>query len=367
MKNNMKIVICPDSFKGTLTARRAAEIIKDAATAAIPGVRCVIVPMADGGEGTADALGAERVPCRVTGPYGDPVDSFFGVLGDAAVIELSASSGLTLTDRRDPVNATTRGAGELFLAAADRGFCKFILALGGSATNDCGCGMASACGVRFLDREGRRFTPVGGTLRDVASIDASRLDARLRGAEIRVMCDVDNPLFGPCGAAFVFAPQKGADEETVRLLDEGLRSVSKVIRRDLGVNVSDLPGAGAAGGCGAGALAFFCGALMSGADAVLDSVGFDGLLADADLCVSGEGRFDSQSARGKAVSAVAARAAARGVPVVVFCGTREDGATVRGVTDVVPIGRFPIPPDKIADYAERFLYETAFETFSKSI
>ncbi len=359
----MKIIVCPDSFKGTVSSLRAAAIIKTAALSVVPDARVVAVPLADGGEGTCDALGTKKIPARVTGPDGDPVDSFWGVLGDVAVIETAAAAGLSLTSLCDPSRTTTYGVGELLLAAADAGFKKFILTLGGSATNDCGCGMAAACGVRFFDDNGEEFVPVGGTLRRVCRVDSSGLDSRLSHGQITLMCDVDNPLFGDRGAARVFAPQKGADDRTVELLDEGARSIAAVIKRDLGADVSDIPGAGAAGGCGGGAVAFFGADIRRGIDAILDAVGFDRLLEGADLAVTGEGRFDATSAHGKVVSGVAARAEKHGVPVAVVCGVVEDGAEklIPGVAGVFPTLRGE-PPDVITpEDAERALYKTAVE------
>ncbi len=362
----MKIVICPDSFKGTLSSFRAASVIRNAALDVFPDAQTVAIPMADGGEGTCAALGARAVPCTVTGPNGTPVGSFYGALGDVAVIELAAAAGLTLADPRDPLVTTSFGVGELILRAADAGFKKFVLALGGSAVNDCGCGMASACGVRFSDGAGREFIPVGGTLGAVRSIDAGGLDERIVNADITVICDVRCPLYGPRGAAYVFAPQKGADERGVIVLDEGLRSIAEIIKKDVGIDVSEIPGGGAAGGCGAGAIAFFGAELRSGANALLDAARFEEKACGADLVVTGEGRFDSQSAEGKATAAVAARAHAIGVPTVVFCGSREEGAEelIEGVAGVYTIGRFPIPNEKIAEYAEQFLFDTAREFFA---
>ena len=362
-KSLMKIVICPDSFKGTVPSHRAAEIIKTAALSVVPDAEIVTVPLADGGEGTCDALGAEKIPVRVAGPDGAAVESFYGVLGNAAVIELAAAAGLGITKIKDPAKTTTRGVGELILAAAGAGYDKIVIALGGSATNDCGCGMALACGVRFFDVDGNEFTPVGGTLSRVGSIDVSRLDPRVARADITVMCDVDNPLFGERGAAFVFAPQKGADTDTVADLDLGLRHIASVIKDVLGTDVSKLPGGGAAGGCGAGAVAFFGAELRRGIDVILDAVNFDSVLDGADLVVTGEGRFDSQSADGKAVSGVASRAFSHGVPVAVVCGIAEDGAgkLIRGVKWVFPTIRGPYSGVITKEAAEDALYRTSAE------
>ena len=302
-----KIVISPDSFKGTLSAREVAEIVARAARDASPDFEPVLVPIADGGEGTVDAFGAVRVPCTVTGPNGRPVEAFYGLLGDTAVIEMAAAAGLPLADPLDPRATTTFGVGELINAALDAGLRRFIIGLGGSATNDCGCGMAAACGVRFFDADGGAFVPTGGTLASVARIDLSSRDPRIAESTFTAMCDIDNPLYGERGAAYVFAPQKGADDACVAQLDDGLRSICSVIARDCGADVADLPGAGAAGGCGAAVPAFFGGTLKRGIDVVLDVNDFDSKLDGAALVVTGEGRFDSQTAGGKAISGIAAR------------------------------------------------------------
>ena len=360
-----KILIAPDSFKGTLSAREAAEIIARAAKDASAEFEPVLMPIADGGEGTVDAFGAERVECRVTGPNGRPVNAFYGVLGDAAVIEMAAAAGLPLADPLDPRGATTYGVGELIMRALDAGYRKFIIGLGGSATNDCGCGMAAACGVIFYDSEGKVFTPAGGSLSDVARIDLSGRDPRIAESEFTAMCDIDNPLYGKRGAAYVFAPQKGADAECVAELDAGLRSIAEVIARDCGANVAEMPGAGAAGGCGAAIPAFFGGTLKRGIDVVLDVNGFDAALDEAALVVTGEGKFDSQTAGGKAISGIAARTKKKGVPLVVLCGAAEEdeSAYEMGVTAVFSVQRRALPFEEAAPLNGPYLYRTAYNVF----
>ena len=258
-----KIVISPDSYKGTLSARQAAEIIERACKDALESVETVSIPIADGGEGTVDALGAERVPCVVTDAFSTPISAFYGRLGDAAVIELAACAGLPQATHPNPEIASTFGVGELIRFALDAGFRRFIIALGGSSTNDMGCGLASALGVHFFDEDGARFVPTGKTLNRIAKIDCSGMDPRIRESRFTTMCDVTNPLFGPKGAAYVFAPQKGADPEMVARLDQGLVHACEVVKRDLGVDLSTLPGAGAAGGCGGGVVAFLSSELKS--------------------------------------------------------------------------------------------------------
>ena len=354
-----KIVVATDSFKGTLSSKMAGEIISRAIRDEIP--RCSVrrVGIADGGEGTVDALGAKKVNVVVTGPNFRPVPSFYGVLGDRAVIELAAAAGLTLADPADPLVTTTYGVGELIVRSLNSGFRKITVAVGGSATNDLGCGMAAACGAVFYDIDGKPFIPVGATLGDIASFDLSGLDKRLSLSEITVMCDVTNPLFGESGAAYVFAPQKGADADGVLALDRGLRHAAGLIEKTLGIPVSDIPGSGAAGGCGAGLLAFFGAGLNSGIDAVLDAVRFDELVEDADLVITGEGRFDSQSSGGKTVSGVTERASRARIPVAVICGSADPSASLPGVVSVFPVVGGEISKETSLAEPEKYLYLTA--------
>ncbi|MBQ7161824.1 MAG: glycerate kinase [Clostridia bacterium] len=360
-----KILIAPDSFKGTLSAREAAEMIAKAARDASPGFEPVLMPIADGGEGTVDAFGAERREVIVMGPNGRMTRSFYGVLGDTAVIEMAAAAGLPLADPLDAAGTTTYGVGELIKSALDAGFRKFIIGLGGSATNDCGCGMAAACGVKFYNAAGKDLTPRGKTLADVVRIDLSGRDPRIAESEFTAMCDITNPLYGDTGAAYVFAPQKGADAECVAKLDAGLRSIAGVIARDCGTDVAQMPGAGAAGGCGAAIPAFFGGSLKRGIDVVLDVNGFDAALEGAALVVTGEGRFDSQTAGGKAISGIAARTKKKGIPLIVFCGAAEEDESAydMGVTSVFSIQRKALPFKEAAPLNGPYLYRTALNVF----
>jgi len=346
-----KIVLVPDSFKGTMTSAEVCGIMGAAVRAVLPEAEVVALPVADGGEGSAaaflSALGGSREELTVTGPDGEPVAAFFGLLPDGtAVIEMAAAAGLPLTARRDPERATTFGVGELMRRAAERGARRLILCLGGSATNDGGCGAAAACGVKFLGRGGEEFVPVGGTLRDIASVDLSGLCPALREISVVAMCDIDNPLCGPCGAAAVFGPQKGADAAMTARLDAGLEHLAGILRRDLGREVLTLPGGGAAGGMGAGAAAFFGAELKMGIETVLDTVDFEHRLAGADLVLTGEGRLDSQSLRGKVVAGVARRAARKGVPTIAVVGDVGEGAEAvygLGVAGVFTINRLAVP------------------------
>ena len=364
-----KYVVIPDSFKGCLSSGEICGIIAREIRRRDPEARVCALPVADGGEGTVDAflgaLGGEKVavPCR--DPYGRPLTAHYGLFpdGKTAVIEMAAAAGLPLVgeDRR-VADATTYGVGQLIAHALKRGAERIILGLGGSATNDGGCGAAAALGVEFLDAEGKAFVPVGGTLRRIAHIRTGGLLPALRQAEVIAMCDIDNPLCGESGAAAVFAPQKGADAATVRMLDEGLAHLAAVIEKDLGRSLLTIPGGGAAGGFGAGSVAFLGARLQMGIEAVLDLTDFDRLAADAYLVITGEGRLDSQSLRGKVVVGVARRARALGVPVVALVGSSETdiaAAYDAGVTAVFPINPAPTTLSEALAHARTHLAFTA--------
>ena len=348
-----KILLVPDSFKGTLSSRQVCQVMAGQLRRFFPQAQVKSIPVADGGEGSVEAFlaaaGGERRTRTVTGPFGEPVEAFYGVLGDGrtAVIEMAACAGLPLAEGRlNPERATTYGVGELLLAAKEAGCTKAILGLGGSCTNDGGAGAAVALGAKFTRADGAAFIPTGGTLGEIAALDVSPVAQALHGMELTAMCDIDNPLYGDAGAAAVFAPQKGADAAMVARLDAGLRHLGQVSARCLGRDFSHLPGAGAAGGLGFG-MAAFCGAqLRMGIDAVLDAVGFDSLLPGTDMVFTGEGKIDSQSARGKVVSGVAARCRKAGVPVVAVVGQIGQGFEEmyqQGLTAVFSINRAAQP------------------------
>lgn len=348
-----KILLVPDSFKGTLSSRQVCQVMAGQLRRFFPQAQVKSIPVADGGEGSVEAFlaaaGGERRTRTVTGPFGEPVEAFYGILGDGrtAVIEMAACAGLPLAEGRfNPERATTYGVGELLLAAKEAGCTKAILGLGGSCTNDGGAGAAAALGAKFTRADGAAFIPTGGTLGEIAALDVSPVAQALQGMELTAMCDIDNPLYGEAGAAAVFAPQKGADAAMVARLDAGLRHLGQVSARCLGRDFSHLPGAGAAGGLGFG-MAAFCGAqLRMGIDAVLDAVGFDSLLPGTDVVFTGEGKIDSQSARGKVVSGVAARCRKAGVPVVAVVGQIGQGFEEmyqQGLTAVFSINRAAQP------------------------
>lgn len=348
-----KILLVPDSFKGTLSSRQVCQVMAGQLRRFFPQAQVKSIPVADGGEGSVEAFlaaaGGERRMLTVTGPFGEPVEAFYGILGDGrtAVIEMAACAGLPLAEGRlNPERATTYGVGELLLAAKEAGCTKAILGLGGSCTNDGGAGAAAALGAKFTRADGAAFVPTGGTLGEIAALDVSPVAQALQGMELTAMCDIDNPLYGEAGAAAVFAPQKGADAAMVARLDAGLRHLGQVAARCLGRDFSHLPGAGAAGGLGFG-MAAFCGAqLRMGIDAVLDAVGFDSLLPGTDVVFTGEGKIDSQSARGKVVSGVAVRCRKAGVPVVAVVGQIGQGFEEmyqQGLTAVFSINRAAQP------------------------
>lgn len=348
-----KILLVPDSFKGTLSSRQVCQVMAGQLRRFFPQAQVKSIPVADGGEGSVEAFlaaaGGERRMLTVTGPFGEPVEAFYGILGDGrtAVIEMAACAGLPLAEGRlNPERATTYGVGELLLAAKEAGCTKAILGLGGSCTNDGGAGAAAALGAKFTRADGAAFVPTGGALGEIAALDVSPVAQALQGMELTAMCDIDNPLYGEAGAAAVFAPQKGADAAMVARLDAGLRHLGQVAARCLGRDFSHLPGAGAAGGLGFG-MAAFCGAqLRMGIGAVLDAVGFDSLLPGTDVVFTGEGKIDSQSARGKVVSGVAVRCRKAGVPVVAVVGQIGQGFEEmyqQGLTAVFSINRAAQP------------------------
>ncbi len=351
----MKVVIAPQAFKGGLRGIEAARAMEVGVRRVYPDAHTVLVPVADGGDGTLEALvgepdeggdsgqapGGRYFRTRVTGPLGDSVEAVWGVMpdGHTAVVELARSSGLVLVPetRRDPRNATTYGTGELVRAALDSGYRHIIVGLGGSATNDGGVGIAQALGVRFTDENGEDIPVGGAALARLEGIDLAGMDPRLKECRIRAATDVSNPLCGPEGASAVYGPQKGATPAVVNQLDGALRRYAGVILRDLGVDVLDLPRAGAAGGAGAGLVAFLDVQLESGGEVVCDALGLDDHLEGAALVVIGEGRMDGQTVYDKAPIAVAHRAQQRGIPVVAVAGTLGAGyeaVSERGVVAV---------------------------------
>lgn len=353
-----RCIVISDSFKGSLSSLEICDLAQGAIGRIFPRCQVVALPVADGGEGTVDSFlhalpQAQSVQVQVTGPYGESVTANYARSGDTAIVEMAAAAGLTMVEgRRDPAATTTYGVGELMRHAVEHGARRLVLGLGGSATNDGGCGAAAALGTVFTDWAGRPFRPVGGTLSQIVGIDLAPVARLLAEVEITAMCDIDNPLHGPQGAAYIFAPQKGAGPRQVEELDGQLRALDRIIQSQLGLSVAQRPGAGAAGGFGAGCLAFFGARLQSGIEAVLDMVEFDRLLEGCDLVFTGEGRLDGQSLRGKVISGVAARAKAKGVPVVVIAGAVLDDAYDAydlGVSAVFSTNRLCLPFPEVRD------------------
>jgi glycerate kinase len=329
----MRVLVAPDKFRGTLTAAQAASAIAAGWRRSRPTDEIDEMPMADGGEGTLDALvaalGGELRSVRVSGPLGEPVNASFGTIGTSsgrtAVIELARASGLALVGeaRRDSLRASSRGTGELVLAAAREGVAEIVVCLGGSASTDGGAGIAAALGVRLLDRAGRPVHDGGRGLLELDRVDATGLDRAVRRIRVVVACDVDDPLAGPSGAARVYGPQKGASPGDVLLLERALAHFAAVVHRDLGIDVRAVPGGGAAGGAGAGLVAFLGARLRPGVAVVMDALDVRRRVASADVLVTGEGRLDASSLRGKVISGLFAESQRAAVPMAVLCGRSE--------------------------------------------
>jgi glycerate kinase len=329
----MKIIVAPNSFKGSLSASQAAAAIARGVSEARPDAEVVEIPVADGGEGTVEALVSARHgtfrSVEVEGPLGDPVQAIYGLIDDGrtGVVELASASGLTLipSEKRDPRRTSTYGFGELLEAVRKQGIDSIIAGIGGSATNDGGAGMAQALGYRLLDAGGRELGRGGAALAQLMRIDATGLDPAWRSVSVMVASDVTNPLTGPQGASYIYGPQKGADQMAVRELDQALAHLAEIFERDLDKHVADVPGAGAAGGAGAGLIAFLDARLVPGAPLVVDASGFDKALPGARLVITGEGRVDAQTAFGKAPGEVAKRAHRAGIPTLLLAGSRGPG------------------------------------------
>jgi glycerate kinase len=329
----VKIVIAPQTFKGALSGLQVAKAIGDGVLRVFPEAEIVHVPVADGGDGTLEALveatQGQFFTMGVVGPLGDSVDAQWGAMGDGktAVIEMARASGLVLVppNRRDPRITTTFGTGQLIKQALDRGYKRIITAIGGSATNDGGAGMAQALGARLVDENGKELSHGGAALARLARIDLSRLHPATKNVEVIIASDVNNPLCGPTGASAVYGPQKGATPEMVRELDAALKHYAEIVKRDVSKNVADVPGAGAAGGLGFGLMAFLNATTRSGIDLVCDVLNIDGKLKDASLVITGEGRIDSSTVFNKAPVGVARRAKKYGLPVLAIAGSLGPG------------------------------------------
>jgi glycerate kinase len=362
----IRFLIACDSFKGSASSKQVGEAIREGILRVMPSAQVEVVPVADGGEGTVqalvDATGGRLVTVTVTNPIGEKVEATFGILGDGqtAVIEMAAASGLTLIppEKRNPWVTTTYGTGELIKAALEHGCRKIIIGIGGSATNDAGAGMAQALGVKLLDEDGNQIGFGGGELGRLRRIDMSGLDKRASEAEFIVACDVDNPLTGERGASYVYAPQKGATPEMLPKLDSNLRHFAEIVRQQLGIDVEHVPGAGAAGGLGAGLMAFLKAKLKRGTEIVFELVKLEEKIASADIVITGEGQIDAQTVFGKTPIGVAKLAKRYGKPVIAIAGSIGEGAESvhsHGIDAIFSIINRPMPLEQAMRNVEALL------------
>jgi len=367
-----KIIIAPDSFKGSLSSEKICTIILNEINEFYPECEVDCIPMADGGEGTVNclttAMNGELAQVLVNDPYYDKVSANIGLIRERniGVIEVASCAGHSLVEgRKNPMLTTTYGVGELILAATELGCKEIILGLGGACTNDAGTGAASALGVDFYDKKGNIFVPTGGTLKKVDKIDISNVNEKIKNVKITTICDVDNVMFGRTGAAYVFAPQKGATDEMVQELDEGLKWIAEAIKRDIGIDVSNIKGGGASGGMGAGMIAFLKSNLKKGIDTILDEVKFNDRMKGSDLIITGEGRVDQQSLGGKVIIGISERAKKLNVPVLVLAGGIEQCEEIynHGISAVFPINRFPESYSVSKKYSEINVKNTIRDIF----
>ncbi|MBR1987093.1 MAG: glycerate kinase [Mogibacterium sp.] len=369
----MKLLFASDSFKGSLTSEKTVELLSRAAREVFGECECSGVPVADGGEGTVEAVitaeQGEQIAVKVHGPLMEETESFYGIFdGNKAVIEMAAASGLPMVpeELRNPLNTTTFGTGELILDALKRGYRDISIAIGGSATNDGGMGCARALGVRFLDQDGNELEGFGRDLARAVSIDISGLDERVKDSKITVMCDVTNPLCGKDGATWTFGKQKGATPEIQEELEKGMCSYRDVIRETFGIDCDGIPGTGAAGGLGAALMVFLGGEMKSGIETVLDLIRFDERLEGVDLVVTGEGRTDWQSCFGKVMQGVGMRAKAKGIPVLGLSGSLGKNAMdicSCGISSLMTTVNAPMPLSEAMERAEELYYEGALRMF----
>ncbi len=370
----MKLIFASDSFKGTLTSKKTAELLTKAAKEVFCECETIPVLLADGGEGTLDALlyagKGKKIPVTVHDPLLREVTAYYGAFGDEAVIEMAQASGLTLLkpDERDPLYASSIGTGEMIRAALLDGYRKITVAIGGSATNDGGMGAAGALGIRFLDQNGNVLEGRGIDLEKIREIDLSELLPEVKEAQIRVMCDVKNPLCEPNGATYTYGPQKGATEEGLVVLERGMQNYRQVLLQQTGIDADTIEGAGAAGGIGAMLKLLLGATLQSGIETVLDLVNFDQLIQGADYIITGEGRLDGQSSIGKAVQGVGQRALQAGIPCIALCGSTGDGfeqIQQYGITEIVTLVGEGISSEYAMEHAEEVYYQRALEMFRK--
>lgn len=369
----MKLLFASDSFKGTLSSEQTIELLTKAAKEVFGACECVGVPVADGGEGTTEAVilasGGERISIPVCGPLMEPVTAVYGRLSkEKAILEMASASGLPLVSdsKRNPELTTTYGTGELLRDALRRGFTDISIAIGGSATNDGGIGCMRALGIRFLDAKGQELEGRGRDLERIAHIDASGLDPRAKKARFTVMCDVNNPLCGMNGATYTFAPQKGGSKEQLERLERGMQNYRDIIIREFGINLDEIPGSGAAGGLGAALLVFLGGELRSGIETVLDLINFDSRLSGVSLVVTGEGRTDWQSCFGKVMQGVGLRCKRHNIPAVALVGAMGEGAEQIydfGIRSIMTTVNEAMELKEALEHAEWLYYQGALRMF----
>ena len=362
----MNIIIAPQTFKGSISALNVAKAMELGVLKVLPDANITLVPVADGGDGTLETLveisNGDIRPIEVTGPMGDRIGAHWGAMGDGktAVIEMARTSGLALVpeQHRNPLISTTFGLGETIRYALNSGFRKFIIGIGGSATNDGGAGMAQALGIHFLDPTGKELSFGGAALSKLDKIDLKSLDERALQSEFLVACDVRNPLTGPEGASSIYGPQKGASVKMVDQLDSALKNFGEIVSQDIGTDVDKIPGSGAAGGLGAGLTALLGAQLKKGVDIVLDSVNLDSHLKDADLVITGEGQMDYQTIYAKAPIGVAERSSSYGVPVIAISGSLGENYQVvhkHGISAVGAITTSPMTLSHASDNASSLI------------
>jgi len=349
----MNIIIAPDSFKECLSAKEVAINISEGIRNVMPGATLRQMPISDGGEGILDVLldgvGGKRIAVEVRDPLSRRINSHYGILGDnrTAIIEMAKASGLELLkeEEKNPLTTSTYGTGQLIKDALDKGCKKIIIGIGGSATNDGGAGMIRALGDKFLDKNGKDIPEGGGALNELDHIDLSGFDQRIENIEVVVACDVSNPLTGPKGASMVYGSQKGGSMEELQVLDKNLEYYASVIKKELKIDIANMPGAGAAGGTGAALMAFMDGKLENGINLILKTLGMEQFMKKADLVITGEGKIDEQTLHGKTISGIAKMAREHNVPVIVITGKVEgniDGLYDLGVTSIYSIANRPM-------------------------
>lgn len=368
----MKFLFISDSFKGSLTSSQTITLLTKAVNEVFENCECIGIPVADGGEGTVTAVvnatAGHTVSTTVHDPLMNKIRAEYGVFGDKAMIEMAAASGLPLVPAklRNPMNTSTYGTGELIRHALDNGYRDISVAIGGSATNDGGMGCMRALGVKFLDRKGHLLAGAGRDLASIVRIDTSCIDKRISECKFTVMCDVSNPLCGKNGATYTFAKQKGADEKSLEILENGMRHYQNLIKEQLGVDCDKIRGMGAAGGLGAALYVFCDGKMRSGIDTMLDLIGFDNLLRDVDLVITGEGRADSQSVCGKVMQGVGLRAKAKQIPVIGLCGSLGEGADALydcGISSLITLMEPDMTVEYAMDHATELYYRAALKLF----